>query len=98
MPWQPSHAKLLTIDFTFRDTTIVGYVMNLSPVKISKRNLKRKYFTFDVDTYEIKERTVCFSPEKHLQICEIEETGKVCELKRFKRSDTNDITSMIIRQ
>ena len=46
---------------------------------------------FDIDTYGNKERTVCFSSEKHLLINEIEEAGKTCELKRFKRSDTNDI-------
>ena len=44
-----------------------------------------------MDTYGNKERTVCFSPEKHLLINKIEENGKVCELKWFKRSDTNDI-------
>ena len=46
---------------------------------------------FDMDTNGNKERIVCFSPEKHLLINKKEETGKVCELKRFKRSDTNDI-------
>ena len=44
-----------------------------------------------MDTYGNKERTVCFFPEKHLLINKIEENGKACQLKRFKRSDTNDI-------
>ena len=44
-----------------------------------------------MDTYGNKERTVCFSLEKHLLINKIEENGKACELKRFKRSGTNDI-------
>ena len=60
-------------------------------MKTSKRNIKRKYFTFDIDTYGNKERTVCFFPEKHLVINKIEENGKACELKRFKRSDISDI-------
>ena len=83
--------KPLTIDFPFIDTTIVGYVTNLSPVKTSKGSIERKYFTFDMDTYGNKERTFCFSSEKHLLINKIEENGKACELKRFKRSDTNDV-------
>ena len=73
-------AKSLTIDCTFKDTTIVGYVTNLSPVKISKGNIKGKHFTFDIDTYGNKERTVCFSPGTHLLISKIEENGKACEL------------------
>ena len=60
-------------------------------MKTSKRNIKRKYFTFDIDTYGNKERTVCFFPEKHLVINKIEENGKACELKRFKCSDISDI-------
>ena len=44
-----------------------------------------------MDTYGNKERTFCFSSEKHLLINKIEENGKACELKRFKRSDTNDV-------
>ena len=84
------HAKLLTIDFTFIDT-VVGYVTNLFPVKTRKEYIKRKYFTFDMDTYGNEERTVCFSSEKPLQINKIEETGKACELRPFKCSDTNDI-------
>ena len=36
-----------------------------------------------------KERTVCFFPEKHLLINK--NRGEYCELKRFKRSDTNDL-------
>ena len=81
---------ILAIDFTFIDTTIVGYVTNISPVKTRKGNIKRKYFTFDMDICGNKERTVCFYPEKHPLINKIEETDIACELKRFKRSDTND--------
>ena len=44
-----------------------------------------------MDTYGNKERTVCFFSEKHLVIHKIEENGKACELKRFKRSDISDI-------
>ena len=43
-----------------------------------------------MNTYWNKERTVCFYSEKHQLINKIEETGKSSELKRFKRSDTND--------
>ena len=46
---------------------------------------------FDMDTYGNKEKTICFYSEKHLLINKIEETSKVCQLKRFKRSDSNDI-------
>ena len=41
-------AKSSTISFTFTSTTIVGHVANPSPVKTSKGNIKRKYFTFDI--------------------------------------------------
>ena len=91
-------AKLLTIDFTFKDTSIVGYVTNLSQMKTSKGNIKTKYLTFDMDTFVSKERTVCFFSEKHLLINKIEGTGKAFELKRFKRSDANDIPITVIRQ
>ena len=43
-----------------------------------------------MDTYGNKERTVCFYSEKHQLINKIEEDGKSSELKRCKRSDTND--------
>ena len=71
--------------------SVIGYVANISPIKTARKDSKRKYFDFDLITYGSKERTVCFSPEKHplLQYIQKEKTG--CELKKFKRSDNSDI-------
>lgn len=44
-----------------------------------------------MSTGEKRERTVCFSPEKHKLISEIQNQNTGCELKRFKRSGSNDI-------
>ena len=66
--------------------------MNIFRISLQWKQAKEILkFTFDIDTYGNKERTVCFSSEKHLLINKIEEAGKTYELKRFKRSDTNDI-------
>ena len=42
-------------------------------------------------TKDKSERSVCFSPEKHKLLQSIAKKQSGCELKRFRRSDTNDI-------
>ena len=102
MPWQPLYFNfkfwfMSSIDnrlYLYRHYFTLILILlftNLSPVKTSKGNIKRKDFAFDMNTYGNKERTVCFSPKKHLLTNKIEETGKACELKWFRRSGTNEI-------
>lgn len=73
------------------DNSIVGYVTNVSPIKTAKNNPKRKYFDFLLNTEDKMERTVCFSPEKHKLVSEVHKDLTGCEIKKYKRSDTNDI-------
>lgn len=55
------------------------------------KNQKRKYFDFTLNTEEKQERTVCFSPEKHTLVNRIFQQHSGCEIKKFKRSDSNDV-------
>jgi len=73
------------------DETITGFVTQVSPIKTAKSNNKRKFFDFLLTTNDKHERSVCFSPEKHKLVSEICESKQGCEIKKFKRSDTNDI-------
>ena len=44
-----------------------------------------------LNTENSEERSVCFSPEKHKLISIIESEKSGCELKKFKKSDPDDI-------
>lgn len=70
--------------------SIVGYISDVSPIK-QARESKRKYFDFTLNTENSEERSVCFSPEKHKLISIIESEKSGCELKKFKKSDRDDI-------
>jgi hypothetical protein len=45
------------------DNKMMGYVSNVSPVKISG---KKKYFSFNIHSKNQTRRAVCFTPDKRL--------------------------------
>ena len=69
---------------------ITEYITNLSLIK-HKISTDRKYFDFRLLTEEKSERTVCFSPEKHKLLKVIKDEKSGCEIKRYKRTERNDI-------
>jgi len=70
---------------------LLGYIENTSPVKVSRKDRKRKYFEFSLIQNDATKRAVCFSPEKHELISEIEKEQAGCELRKAKVSASNDI-------
>ena len=52
---------------------------------------KKKCFDFRSLTQENSEQTVHFSPEKHKLLKVIEQENAGSEIKRFKRTERNDI-------
>ena len=50
---------------------------------------KGRYFQFTLQTENIEQRVVCFSPEKHKHLTKIEENETGCQLKRFKVNEKN---------
>ena len=69
---------------------MVGYVRNVSPVKQSK-DRKRNFFDFQLETESKTERSVCFSAQKFNLVKAISDENSCCEIKKFRRSDTDDI-------
>ena len=65
-----------------------GYIVNVSPLKLSK--VKRSYFEFEIQNSTNQSRAVCFSPEKQRRIESIakdEDQNIGCELVNFKKSE-----------
>ena len=69
---------------------MAGYVRNVSPVKQSK-DRKRKFFDFQLETESKTERSVCFSAQKCNLVKAISDENSCCEIKKFRRSSTDDI-------
>ena len=75
--------------YLYLESSIVGFVSNISPVKTSKRGLK--YFDFTLETDLEVKRVVSFSQEKHKLIKTLNDTDAGCQIKKAKLSETNDI-------
>ena len=71
---------------------ISGYVVNVSPRKLSKE--KRSYFEFEIQNSTNQLRNVCFLDKKQRLIESIatdEDQNIVCGLVSFKKSENNDL-------
>ena len=75
--------------YLYLESSIVGFVSNISPVKTSKRGIK--YFDFTLETDLEVKRVVSFSQEKHKLIKTLNDTDAGCQIKKVKLSETNDI-------
>ena len=72
-----------------KDPAIVGYLHNVSPVKVSAKG--SEYFSFTIQEKENKTKALCFSPRKHKSNVESKaETGTPCKLTKFSFHATEE--------
>ena len=72
-----------------KDPTIVGYLHNVSPVKVSAKG--SEYFSFTIQEKEKKIKALCFSPRKHKSNVESKaESGTPCKLTKFSVHATEE--------
>ncbi|XP_057310970.1 uncharacterized protein LOC130648873 isoform X1 [Hydractinia symbiolongicarpus] len=69
---------------------LLGMLRMYHQLKLLK-TIQRGNTYFLLNTEDKMERTVCFSPEKHKLVSEVHKDLTGCEIKKYKRSDTNDI-------
>ena len=81
--------KAITILFVFIDSSCIGYISDISPIKKSKKGTK--IFDFTLETDKDVKRVVSFTPEKHKLLSSLSGTDNACEINKTKISATNDI-------